>query len=153
MGGVGENGSSADPTEVFFGWCRRGIIWAGRCCFCGIVFVWFLNCFPHSPSVIESPLFLLFRFVEVFISSYGTFISFVLFAFSFFLFSVFVSTFFLRYGTFCGFSFFLPGILILAGFGRGWFRGFGWGLFAPRFWVHPLLLLVIGVVPSFCRMC
>ena len=46
-GDVGESGSSVGSAGVFFGCCGGGIIWAGRCCFCKVVFVgMFLNCFP-----------------------------------------------------------------------------------------------------------
>ena len=44
-GSVGESGSLVGSAGVFFDCCGRGIIWVGRCCFCGVVFV-FLNCFP-----------------------------------------------------------------------------------------------------------
>ena len=45
-GCVGDNGSLVGSARVIFGCCGGGKIWAGRCCFCGVVFVGiFLNCF------------------------------------------------------------------------------------------------------------
>ena len=82
VGGVGESGSLVGSAGVFFAFCGGGIIWAGRCCFFRVAFI-FLNCFFPSPSLIESPLsLLLFKLVEVSISSSCN--SFVLFALSFF---------------------------------------------------------------------
>ena len=46
VGGVGESGSLLGSAGVFFG-CG-GMIWAGLCCFFGVVFM-FLNCFPPLP--------------------------------------------------------------------------------------------------------
>ena len=43
-GGVGESVSLVESAGVFLSCCGGGIIWAGRCCFCGVVFI-FLNCF------------------------------------------------------------------------------------------------------------
>ena len=110
-----------------------------------------MNCFSSSPSVIESPLSrLLFRFVEVFISSCGVFVSFVFF---FFLFSVFIIefTFFpvfvLEFSGGGGFSspssvlLFSP---VLAGDDLGIFEGD----FLPCVtWVHPSSSLLLGWSP------
>ena len=121
---------------------------------------WFLNYF-FSPflSVIESPLsLLLFRFIDVSISSCDTSGTFI---FSFFPFSVFVlefsnffSVFVLEFSVFF-FSSVLLFSLVLAGscFSDD-FGTFERDFFLLRVtWVHPSSSFVIGAAPSFRTLC
>ena len=147
VGGVGYSGSLVGPIGVFFACCGGGMIWAGRCCcFFGVVF---LNCFfSPSPSVVESLLsLLLFKFVEVSISSCCRCCS-LLFTFSFFLFSVFVLvSFFFSSGFWFSMGFlFSPSVsVVLAG---GDFRALGVD-FLPRVtWFHPSSSLLLGSFPA-----
>ena len=141
-GGVGESGSLVGSAGVFFDCCGGGIIWAGHC-FC--IFKLFP---PPSPSVIESPLsLLLFKSVKVSISSCG--ISFCFICCFFFSFSLYCMYFFFScFGFSAGFP--PPVFLILPVLAGGDFGALG-GDFLPRVTWGPPLLLVIGVVPSFCR--
>ncbi len=133
VGGVGDSGSLVESTGVFLACCGGGIIWAGRCCctFCAV----FFNCFfSPSPSVVESPLsLLLFRLLEVSISSCCDAF---LFAFSFFFLSVLV---------FASGFLFSPSVSVV--FAGGDFGALG-GDFLPRVTcVHPSSSLLLGSFP------